>query len=278
MTVTEESAPRAGRGRGRLDGKVALVVGAGSSGPGWGNGKATAILFAREGARVIAVDRNAEALAETVTLIESEGHAARAIVGDVSRPESCYEMVSAAVEAYGRLDVLHNNVGILRQGGVVDQTEDDWNAVIATNLTGIYLTCKAAIPAMLAGGGGSIVNISSAAGIRYLGVPYASYSASKAAILQLTSITAVEYASRGIRVNAVLPGLMDTPMVADSLQGAYGEEEIEELRRVRREQVPMGRMGDAWDVAHAALFLASDEAKYVTGAHLVVDGGLTVKC
>jgi NAD(P)-dependent dehydrogenase (short-subunit alcohol dehydrogenase family) len=262
---------------GRLSGKVALVVGAGSSGPGWGNGKATAVLFAREGAHVVAVDRDAAAVAETVALIEREGFPALAVVADVTRPESGEEMVAAATEAHGQLDILHNNVGILRRGGVVDQSPDDWHAVIDTNLTGTYLTCKAAVPAMLSSGGGSIVNVSSAAGIRYLGVPYASYAASKAGLLQLTATTAVEYAARGIRVNAVVPGLIDTPMAAGSLRGAYGDDE-EELRRIRNDQVPMGRMGEAWDVAHAALFLASDDAKYVTGTQLVVDGGLTAKC
>jgi NAD(P)-dependent dehydrogenase (short-subunit alcohol dehydrogenase family) len=267
---------------GRLAGKIALVVGAGSAGPGWGNGKAAALLFARQGATVVAVDRDVDALEETVAIIHSEGYEATAVVGDVSSPTSTQEMVARTMDAHGRLDVLHNNVGILRQGGVVDQSIEDWDTVMAVNVKGAFLICRAAVPAMVENGGGSIVNVASVAANRYLGVPYVSYSASKAGVLALTRATAVEFAPHGIRVNAVTPGYMDTPMVVESLRGAYGTDgltdEVEALRRARQEQVPMGRMGDAWDVAHAALFLASDEAGYITGTQLVVDGGLTARC
>jgi NAD(P)-dependent dehydrogenase (short-subunit alcohol dehydrogenase family) len=280
--VTAVAPPARPAGAGRLAGKVALVVGAGSAGPGWGNGRATAVLFAREGAAVVAVDRDADALESTAAIIREEGFDVTAMQADVSSSESTRDMVARTVEVHGRLDVLHNNVGILRRGGVVDQAIDDWNAVLAVNLTGAYLLCKAAVPAMVEAGGGSIVNVASVAAIRYLGVPYVSYSASKAGLLALTQSTAVEFAPHGVRVNAISPGYMDTPMVAASLRGAYGtegvEDELKALAAVRQQQVPMGRMGDAWDVAHAALFLASDEASYITGTQLVVDGGLTAKC
>ncbi|GAC1381592.1 MAG: glucose 1-dehydrogenase [Marmoricola sp.] len=275
-------AQRAASSVGRLSGKVALVYGAGSSGTGLGNGKATAVLFARHGATVVAVDRDARALAETEAMIAGEGNLVTTIVGDVSSPESTRSIVERVLNDHGRLDVLHNNVGILRQGGAVDQSVADWDEVLTVNLTGTFLSCKAAIPAMLESGGGSIVNVSSAAANRYLGVPYASYTASKAGVLALTRSTAVEYAPLGVRVNAVTPGYIDTPMATGALRGTYGADgtggELESFHQARRKQVPMQRMGDAWDVAYAALFLASDEARYVTGTELVVDGGLTAKC
>ena len=263
----------------RLKGKTAMVVGAGSIGPGWGNGKATAVTFAREGAQVFCVDRNAAAARETVEIITGEGGNAAAFTADVSREAEVEAMVSACLKAYGRIDVLDNNVGIAEVGGVVEISEADWDRIFAINLKGVMLAMKYAIPFMLKGGGGSIVNISSIASIRYTGVPYSTYYASKAAINHLTRTTAVEYAARGVRVNAVLPGLMKTPMVEHSagLAAAYGKGDVEAMWRARAAQVPMQRMGDAWDVANAAVFLASEEARYITGIELVVDGGVTLK-
>jgi len=263
----------------RLKGKVALVVGAGSIGPGWGNGKATAVAFAREGARVFCADINAAAAAETAGIIASEGGAALAHRADVSKAADVAAMVEACIGTYGRIDVLDNNVGIAEVGGVVEVTEADWDRVFAVNLKGAYLTMKHAIPAMVRQGGGSTVNISSIASIRYTGVPYATYYATKAALNHLTRTTAVEYASKNVRVNAILPGLMKTPMVEKSagLAKSYGGGDVEEMWRVRDRQVPMGFGGDAWDVAWAAVYLASDESRYVTGVELVVDGGLTLK-
>jgi NAD(P)-dependent dehydrogenase (short-subunit alcohol dehydrogenase family) len=263
----------------RLKGKTAMVVGAGSIGPGWGNGKATAVTFAREGAQVFCVDRNGAAAQETVDIITGEGGKAMAYTADVSRAAEVEAMVAACVKAYGRIDVLDNNVGIAEVGSVVEVTEAEWDRVFAVNLKSAYLSMKHVIPAMIRQGGGSIINISSIASIRHVGISYVSYNASKAAMNQMTRTTAVEFASKNVRVNTILPGLMKTPMVEHSagLAQSYAKGDVEAMWRARDAQVPMGHMGDAWDVANAALFLASDESKYVTGIELVVDGGITCK-
>lgn len=256
----------------RLEGKVAMIVGAGSVGPGWGNGKATSLRFAQEGASVFAVDIRQEAADETRTIIESEGGVAASHAADVTRSESVRNMVLACEERFGRIDVLVNNVGIAALGGPVEQSEDDWDRVMDTNVKSMFLTCKHVLPVMEKNGAGSIVNISSIASLRWAGVPYVSYSASKAAVNQLTSVVAMQYARRGIRVNAVLPGLIRTPMIVEPLKAHY--ENVDEMMRIRNEMCPTGSMGEAWDVANAVLFLASDEARYVTGTELIVDGGL----
>jgi len=263
----------------RLRGKVALVVGAGSIGPGWGNGKATAALFAREGAKVFCADVNEKAAQETADVIAREDGIARACRADVSRHEDVRRMVEACLDAYGRIDVLDYNVGLALVGGVVELSEADWDRIFDVNLKGCFLAMKHVIPVMERQGGGSIVTISSIAAIRYTGVPYATYYATKAAMSHLTRTTAAQYAPKQIRVNAVLPGLMKTPMVEHSagLAAEYGKGDVEAMWRARDAQCPMGHMGDAWDVAHACLFLASDESRYVTGIELVVDGGITLK-
>ncbi|HTO12648.1 MAG TPA: SDR family NAD(P)-dependent oxidoreductase [Candidatus Binatia bacterium] len=261
---------------GRLQDKVAIVTGAGSSGPGWGNGKATAVLFAREGAHVVAVDLRREAVEETVGIIRGEGHRGEAHVADVTQASDVARVVSACIAAHGRIDVLHNNVGIVELGGGAAASEESWDRVVDVNLTSMFLTCKAVLPHMERQGKGAIVNISSVSGIRWLGVPYVSYAATKAGILGLTRSIALEYAKKGVRANAILPGLMNTPMIVKPLTIAYGGS-FEAMLAARSAQCPTGKMGDAWDVAYAALYLASDEAKYVTGAQLVVDGGLSCK-
>ena len=262
----------------RLRDKVALVTGAGSIGPGWGNGKATSVLFAREGARVFAVDLNLEAAEETRGIVEGEGGVCRTHRADVSKAEQVGAMVGACLEAFGRLDVLVNNVGIVTLGGPVETDEADWDRVNDVNLKSVYLTAKHALPVMERQGGGAIVTIASIAAIRWTGVPYAGYYATKAALLGLSRGIALQYAAKGIRSNCVLPGLMDTPMVRASLSHSYGAGgDPEKLIAARSAQCPTGRMGDAWDVAHACLYLASDEAKYVTATELVVDGGITAK-
>src|ERR1700730_7924075 len=263
----------------RLRGKIAMVVATGSIGPGWGNGKATAVTFAREGAQVFCVDRNADAAEETVKIITGEGGKAMAHTADVSKASDVEAMVAACMKAYGRIDVLDNNVGIAEMGSVVDVSEADWDRVFAVNLKSAYLAMKHVIPVMVRQGGGSIINISSVASIRHLGISYVTYATTKAAMNQMTRTTAVEFAPNNIRINAILPGLMKTPMVEHSagLAASYAAGDVEAMWRARDAQVPMGHMGEAWDVANAALFLASDESKYVTGIELVVDGGITCK-
>jgi NAD(P)-dependent dehydrogenase (short-subunit alcohol dehydrogenase family) len=261
----------------RLNGKVALVTGAGAVGAGWGNGKATAVLFAREGARVFGVDKNLSAAEETRDIIRSEGGECTVAKVDVARGDEVRALVDTCVETYGRIDILHNNVGIVQVGGPVETSEEDWDRVMAVNVKSMFLTCKYVIPIMEKQGSGVIINISSIAGIRYTGVPYITYYTSKSAILGFTQGVALQYAKKGIRANAILPGLMNTPMIREPLKETYGGGDVEKMIQVRDAQCPMGHMGDAWDVAHAGLYLASDDAKYVTGAQLVVDGGITCK-
>jgi NAD(P)-dependent dehydrogenase (short-subunit alcohol dehydrogenase family) len=263
---------------GRLKDKVAVVIGAGSVGAGWGNGKATAVLFAREGAKVLCVDINEKAAEETAGIIADEGGIAAVQRADVTEADQVEALTQRALDLWGRIDVLDNNVGILAVGGPVEQSEADWDRVMDANIKAMFLTCKHVLPVMERQGAGAIVNIASIAGIRWLGVPYVSYHASKAAVIQFTKVVALQYATKGIRANAILPGFMDTPMYVEPLKGAYAGGDIEEMKRIRAAQCPTGKMGDAWDVAHAALFLASDEAKYITATELVVDGGLTAKC
>ncbi len=262
---------------GRLHDKVAVVIGAGSVGPGWGNGKATAVLFAREGAKVLCVDINQAAAEETAGIVAEEGGIAAVHRADVTKAAEVEALTRRALDLWGRIDVLDNNVGILAVGGPVEQSEADWDRVMDANIKAMFLTCKHILPVMEKQGAGAIVNIASVAGIRWLGVPYISYHASKAAVIQFTKAVALQYAAKGIRANSILPGFMDTPMYVEPLKGAYAGGDIEKMKEIRAAQCPTGKMGDAWDVAHAALFLASEEAKYITATELVVDGGMTAR-
>lgn len=262
----------------RVKGKVAIVTGAGSIGPGWGNGKAAAVLYAREGAQVFAADVDLAAAQETKKIIDQEGGQSSIHQVDVSKSDQVEAMVELCIDTYDRIDILHNNVGIVDVGGPVEITEENWDRLMAVNVKSMFLTCKFCIPQMEKQGGGAIVNISSTASIRYTGYPSASYNASKGAVNQFTQSIAVLYAEKNIRANCVLPGLMHTPHVIKNHKNSYGDDDdVEAMIKKRNQMCPMKRMGDAWDVAYAALFLASDEAKYITGTNLVVDGGITCK-
>jgi NAD(P)-dependent dehydrogenase (short-subunit alcohol dehydrogenase family) len=260
---------------GRLQDRIAIVFGAGSVGPGWGNGKATATLFAREGAQVICVDFNPDAARETVDIILGEGGTASAAICDVTDSEQVKKIVDGVVARHGRIDVLHNNVGYATMGGPIELSESEWQKTLDLNVTGCFITCKHVLPHMLSRRSGAIVNVSSVAAIRWTGYPYAAYYAAKAAVNNFTMGLALQYAKDGIRANAVMPGLMNTPLIHQQISGQY--KDADEMVRARDAACPMGRMGTAWDVARAALFLASDEASYITGVSLPVDGGLTCR-
>ena len=262
----------------RLKDKVAIVTGCGSVGPGWGNGKAISVLFARESANVFGVDIDGNAGAETRKIIEDEGGSCEIALADVSNADDVERMVKACVDVFGRIDVLVNNVGIAVVGGPAELDEATWDRVMAVNLKSTYLTCHHVIPVMERQGKGAIVNNASIAALGWAGVHYGFYGATKGAMVSMTRAMAIAHAKNGIRANCVLPGLMNTPLVHAALTRVYGEEgDIETLIRTRDAQCPMGHMGDAWDTAYAALYLASEEAKYVTGTELVVDGGLSVR-
>jgi NAD(P)-dependent dehydrogenase (short-subunit alcohol dehydrogenase family) len=252
---------------GRLAGKVAIVTGAASSGAGVGNGKATAILFAREGAKVLLVNRSERHARELQEAIEAEGGVCSVFAADISQREQVRQMVDAAVERYGRLDVLHNNVGIGGPGTASDVKEKVWDDVIRVNLTGTLWCCQFAIPRMIESGGGSIINVSTVAAVRGMrrgDIGFAAYSASKAGVIGLTQSIAADYASRAIRANSLIVGMVNTPSVAK-----FGED----AREKRRLAVPLKTEGTAWDVGWAAVYLASDESRWVTGASIPIDGG-----
>lgn len=264
---------------GRLAGKVAIVTGAGSIAPGWSNGRAVAVTFAREGAQVIAMDLDEKSLDETRDLIRAEGGQCEAVVGSVAQDRDVAACVEVALRAFGGIDVLHNNVGIYRLGGPVELSETDWDHVISTNLKGLFLTCKHVLPCLEQRGGGAIVTIGSIAGRRHMGLPQIAYATSKGAIAAFTCGIAAQYGPRGIRANVVVPGIIDTPLLAKAAETAYassmGLADIDTMRAARAQSVPLKRFGTPWDVAAASLYLASDDARYVTGAEILVDGGLS---
>ncbi len=251
----------------RLKDKVAIVTGAGSIRPGMGNGKATAILFAREGARVVAADIRLEAAEETAEIIKREGGEATAVQVDVTKEAGAKELVETTISRYGSLDILFNNVGGAYGGTSLKVTVEEWDATMDLNLKSVLLVCKYAVPEMIKSGGGAIVNNSSMAAYHSHGV-YA-YSASKAGVIALTRCLAAGLAKENIRVNCVAPGLMDTPLVAP----------IMTEKRIRRveERVPLRRHGKAEETAYTVLFLASPEASYITGQTIPVDGGLSAQ-
>jgi NAD(P)-dependent dehydrogenase (short-subunit alcohol dehydrogenase family) len=260
-----------------LTGKVAIIAGAGSVAPGWGNGRATAVLFARQGAAVFLVDRDEAAVSETARIIADEGGTSATHCCDVLDAASVQEMVQDCVDRFRRIDILVNNVGGSEPGDAVSMPEATWDRQMDFNLKSAFLGCKYAIPVMQAQGGGAIVNVASILALRNEppGRDLVAYSASKAGLIQFSRSTAGTFARHGIRCNTVVPGLMHTPLVEHRLVRQSGGNDAAALISRRNARPPLGRMGTGWDVAHAVLFLASDEAGYVTGTELVVDGGLT---
>ena len=263
---------------GRLQDKVAIITGAGTVGPGWGNGKAAAVLFAREGAKILAVDINEKAAEDTRDIIAKEGGTCRVHKADVTKDADVKGMIDACVAAFGRIDILHNNVGGSEPGGPVEMTEEVWDRQMNYNLKHVFLACKHALPVMERQGKGSIINVASVSGLSFTGHFHIAYDSAKAGLIKFTKALGVNYASKGIRCNCVIPGQMHTPLVDTRLAKQYRGGDFQGMLAERQKRIPMGHMGDAWDVAYAALFLASDEAKYVTAADIVVDGGLTSKC
>ncbi|OWT73856.1 MULTISPECIES: SDR family NAD(P)-dependent oxidoreductase [unclassified Achromobacter] len=264
--------------QGRLEGKVAIVTGAGCVGPGWGNGRAVAVRFAQEGAKVLAVDINPDSMKETVALAQGAAGEVRTWTADATRDADVRAMVQACLDQFGRIDILVNNVGGSRKGGPVDLSEEDWDAQLDFNLKSVFLACKHVIPVMQQQGGGAIVNTASTSGTRWTGAAQVGYASSKAGVIQFSRVVAVEYAKQRIRVNTVIPGQMHTPMVEARLAKQRAGGDIEALLQQRQARIPLGFMGDGTDIANAALFLASDEARFITGTEIVVDGGMSVRC
>jgi len=262
----------------RLKGKVAIVTGAGCVGPGWGNGRAVAVAFAHAGAKIFAVDKNVDAMSETLRRIEEAGGTVTAFGCDVTDSAAVAAMVASCKATYGRVDILVNNVGGSAAGGPVDLPEEKWDAQVDFNLKSVYLTCKHVLPEMVEQGAGAIVNTASTSGLRYTGSAQVAYAACKAAVIQLSRVVAVEFAPKGIRVNTVVPGQLHTPMVEARLAGQRSGGDVAKLLDARLARIPLGFMGDGRDTANAALFLASDEARFVTGTEVIVDGGMIARC
>jgi NAD(P)-dependent dehydrogenase (short-subunit alcohol dehydrogenase family) len=271
-----DAAPPISRKMHDLTGQVAVVTGIGCVGEGWGNGIAIATLFARQGAIIFGCDISLPAAEKSRSQILAENPQTDITVmhGDATSSSSMKAFVDACMARHGRIDILINNVGRSEPGDPSYMSEERWDAQIDVNLKSVYLTSHLVLPIMAAQpSGGNVVNISSVSGLRYIGKPQVAYSTAKAAILSFTRTTAVLYADKGVRLNTVVPGLINTPLVR-VLADKYGGVDYVAYCKVRDAQVPMGKMGSAWDVANAVLFLASKEAGYITGTEIVVDGGL----
>jgi len=263
---------------GRLQDRIAIVTGAGSVGPGWGNGRAICTRFAEEGAKIFAVDRNLEATKETVEKVNAVGGEIAVHQCDVTDGASVKSMVEACLARYGRIDILVNNVGGSAHGGPVEMSEEVFDAQVDFNLKSVFLTLKHVLPVMERQQRGAIVNLASTSGIRWTGAAQVGYAATKAGVIQLSRVVAVQYAAKGIRVNTVVPGQLHTPMVEARLAKQRAGGDVEALLKSRLARIPLGFMGDGRDTANAALFLASDEARFITGTEIVVDGGMTARC
>lgn len=263
---------------GRLQGKVAFITGAGSVGPGWGNGRAIAVRFAQEGAKIFAVDRDAERMLETVQLVNDAGGDIEISTCDVTQSDAIAAVVATCMARFGRIDILVNNVGGSAAGGPVDMSEEVWDAQIDHNLKSVFLTCKHVLPIMEKQAVGAVVNIASTSGLRWTGSAQVAYASTKAGVIQFSRVVAVQYAKSGIRVNTVVPGQLYTPMVDVRLAKQRTGGDVTALLAQRQSRIPLPFMGDGRDTANAALFLASDEARFVTGTELIVDGGMSVRC
>ena len=263
---------------GRLQDRIAIVTGAGSVGPGWGNGRATTVRFAEEGARIFAVDRDSVSTAETVEKVKAVGGEIVVHQCDVTDSASVAGMVKACLDRFGRIDILMNNVGGSAHGGPVEMSEEVWDAQVDFNLKSVFLTCKHVLPVMEKQKKGSIINVASTSGIRFTGAFQVGYAATKAGVIQLSRVVAVQYAPKGIRVNSIVPGQLHTPMVEARLARQRAGGDVEALLAQRLKRIPMGFAGDGRDTANAALFLASDESRFVTGTEIVVDGGMSARC
>jgi NAD(P)-dependent dehydrogenase (short-subunit alcohol dehydrogenase family) len=261
----------------RLEGKVAIVTGAGQTpGETMGNGRATALLFAREGARIIINDLDRLSAQETATMIRDNGGTCEVVIADVSLEDDCSRIIATSLTQFGQIDILHNNVGIgFRDAGLTKLSEENWDRIMNVNLKSMFLMCKHAVPPMRESGRGVITNISSVAAIASTGM--LAYKTSKAGIIALTQHVAMGNAKHGIRANCIMPGLMNTPMAIEGYSASLGQPRSEVIA-ARDARVPLGhKMGTADDVAYAALFLASDEAKFITGVNLPVDGGQSLR-
>lgn len=263
---------------GRLEGRIAIVSGAGCVGPGWGNRRAMAVRFAEEGAKIFATDINEDAMAETVERVKAAGGQIETMQCDATDRASVEGMVDACIKHYGGVDILVNNVGGSAKGGPVQMDEETWERQIKSNLTSVYLSCRCVLPHMAAQKRGAIVNMASTSGIRWTGAAQSAYAATKAGVIQFGRVVAVEYAPQNVRVNTIIPGQLHTPLVEVRLAGQRAGGDVEQLLADRLARIPLGFMGDGRDTANAALFLASDEARWITGTEIVIDGGMSVRC
>ncbi|WP_338497948.1 SDR family NAD(P)-dependent oxidoreductase [Delftia tsuruhatensis] len=262
----------------RFKSKIAIVTGAGCVAAGWGNGRAMAVRLAEEGAKVLAVDRDQARLDETLSLAGEAAASITTCICDVTDSSSVKAMVQTCLQAWGVPDILINNVGGSAAGGPIELSEQDWDSQIDINLKSVFLTCKHVLPHMVERGSGAIVNVASTSGLRWTGSAQVAYAASKAGVIHLSRVVAVQHAPDGIRVNTVVPGQLHTPMVEARLAKQRTGGDVETLLASRVRRIPLGFMGDGRDTASAALYLASDEARFVTGTELVVDGGMTARC
>jgi NAD(P)-dependent dehydrogenase (short-subunit alcohol dehydrogenase family) len=262
----------------RFKDRVVIVSGAGCVGPGWGNGRATAFGFAQEGAKIFAVDRDAASMTETVAVIAEIGGVVETHVCNVTKSAEIAEMVQACMARFGQIDVLVNNVGGSAAGGPVEMSEEVWDSQVDSNLKSVFLTCKFVLPIMENQGRGAIVNLASTSALRWTGAAQVAYAATKAGVIQMSKVVAMQYAPKGIRVNTVVPGQLHTPMVEARLAGQRAGGDVEALLKQRLARIPLGFMGDGRDTAAAVMYLASDDARFVTGTEIVVDGGMTVRC